>query len=104
MSPTSRPREFPAPTPAAAPKVGGCPLCTDGSTLRLIAAPAAPAGRGLSVEEVDRVVQLLDSDEAPTIAELHRAAEALARYALTGQTAVFVAKVRVAVLLEQLGA
>jgi hypothetical protein len=53
------------------------------------------------MNDVDSVVQMLNRGEPPTIAELHRAAKALGRHAQPGQAAI---KVRVAVLLEKLGA
>ena len=71
-----------------------------------------PSGRGGTrcqhrpgpLRGVDTVIQQVSSGEAMTISELQRAAAFLGRHVRSGRMDVLVARVRIAVQLEELGA
>jgi len=60
--------------------------------------------RPLTVPGPDDVIEQVSSGEAMSIAELQRAAALLGRHVRSGRMDVLVARVRVAVQLEKLGA
>ena len=81
------------------PRLGAAATACRG---RSFASHSGAAGGGLTVDEMDRVLGMLDLGVAPTIAELQEA-EALSRCAQPRSLEVAVARWRIAVVLEQLG-